>query len=152
MRLARLAITVMCALGASCSSQLESMRGAVRGSSGGGKNQASPAPTSTSTSTQSGSPDDPATDGGEADPDAGFEGDPVGFDLVQPILEKYCTSCHNPTGKNPDLTNYSRARIVGQHIVRTSAADIPAMPLGPDKLSEDEKKILRAWKAGGFAE
>lgn len=149
MRLARFAITVMCALGASCSSQLESMRGAVRGSSGGGKNQGSPAPTSTSTSTQSGNPDETP---GEPDAGGSVEGDPVRFDLVQPILEKYCTECHNPTGDNPDLTNYSRARIVGQHIVRTSATDIPAMPLGPDKLSEDEKKILRAWRAGGFAE
>jgi hypothetical protein len=132
------------------------MRGALRGSSGGGKNQGSPAPTSTSTSTQSGTPDEAPADGGETpgepDPDGAAEGDRVGFDLVQPILETYCTKCHNPTGDNPDLTSYSRARIVGQHIVRTSATDIPAMPLGPDKLSEDEKKILRAWRAGGFAE
>jgi uncharacterized membrane protein len=132
------------------------MRGAVRGAAGGDKSKGSPAPTSTSTSTQPGDPNEAPADGGEtageSDADGGAEGDPVRFDQVQPILEKYCTGCHNPTGNNPDLTSYSRARIVGQHIVRTSAADIPAMPLGPEKLSEDEKKILRAWRAGGFEE
>lgn len=163
MRLAKFAYTMLLALGAGCSGDLDLLRAARPGSSGDGANQNNRSPAATSTGTKDGTATDPTTsaDGSDdaADPDSGAagetdgagEGPVTGFELVEPILEKYCTRCHNPDGDNPDLTSYSRARIVGQHIVRTSAADIPAMPLGTAKLTDSEKATLRAWRAGGFA-
>lgn len=76
----------------------------------------------------------------------------VGFDQVFPILKQSCNGCHNPNGRNPDLTVYSRARAVGPAIVRTAASDSPTMPEGDPKLSEQDKATLRAWKDSGYIE
>lgn len=84
-------------------------------------------------------------------PSGSNDGAGVSFSLVEPILKKSCTNCHNPTGANPDLTTYAQARIVGQHIVRTAATAMPSMPRGAAQLSESDKATLRAWKDGGFA-
>lgn len=77
---------------------------------------------------------------------------PVGFDLVKPILDQNCISCHNPNGDNPDLTTYAKARIVGQGIVRTAASAVVTMPRGANELTDSEKQILQGWKSNGFAE
>src|SRR5438093_9900835 len=84
---------------------------------------------------------------------------------VRPILDKHCTSCHQPALKRSDLdlTTYAGLQAGGKRgpafvagspeqslvIQFVTAAVKPSMPFGQPPLAADEVSTLRDWiKAG----
>jgi WD40 repeat protein len=84
---------------------------------------------------------------------------------IRPILDKHCTSCHQPASKQSDLdlTTYDRFEAGGKRgpafvagspeqslvIQFITAAMKPSMPLGQPTLAADEVSTLREWIASG---
>src|SRR5262245_39923054 len=84
---------------------------------------------------------------------------------VRPILDRNCTSCHQPASKQSelDLTAYATFQAGGKRgpafvagspdqslvIQFITAAQKPSMPLGKPPLAADDVAIIRDWiKAG----
>ena len=84
---------------------------------------------------------------------------------IRPILDKHCTSCHQPATKQSDLdlTTHARFEAGGKRgpafvagspeqslvIQFITAAMKPSMPLGQPTLAADEVSTLREWIASG---
>src|SRR5262245_50829142 len=84
---------------------------------------------------------------------------------IRPILDKYCTSCHQPASKQSDLdlTTYGGFEAGGKRgpafvagspeqslvIQFITAAQKPAMPFGQAPLAANEVSALRDWIASG---
>ena len=84
---------------------------------------------------------------------------------IRPILDKHCTSCHQPASKQSDLdlTTHARFEAGGKRgpafvagspeqslvIQFITAAMKPSMPLGQPTLAADEVLTLREWIASG---
>jgi len=92
-------------------------------------------------------------------------GDPSYQRDVRPILDRNCTSCHQPASKQSelDLTTYAAFRAGGKRgpafvpgspdqslvIQFITAAVKPSMPLGQPPLAADEVAIIREWVTSG---
>jgi WD40 repeat protein len=91
--------------------------------------------------------------------------DPSYLRDVRPILDKNCTSCHQPASKQSDLdlTTYDTFRAGGKRgpafvagspeqslvIQFITAALKPSMPLGEPTLAADDVSTIRNWIASG---
>jgi WD40 repeat protein len=91
--------------------------------------------------------------------------DPSYLRDVRPILDKNCTSCHQPASKQSDLdlTTYAAFRAGGKRgpafvagspeqslvIQFITAALKPSMPLGEPTLAADDVSTIRNWIASG---
>jgi|WetSurMetagenome_2_1015567.scaffolds.fasta_scaffold674380_2 hypothetical protein len=63
---------------------------------------------------------------------------------IQPLLEKYCTSCHSSSGgQNPYLDTYTTAK----NGAASSLAEVQngGMPPGSAKMQPSEVALLEAW-------
>src|SRR5213592_213292 len=92
-------------------------------------------------------------------------GDPSYLRDVRPILDKNCTSCHQPasTQSDLDLTTYARFRTGGKRgptfvagspeqslvIQFITAAVKPSMPFGQPPLDANDVSTIRDWIASG---
>src|SRR5881396_1907541 len=92
-------------------------------------------------------------------------GDPSYLRDVRPILDKNCTSCHQPasTQSDLDLTTYARFRTGGKRgpafvagspeqslvIQFITAALTPSMPFGQPPLAANEVATIREWIKSG---
>src|SRR5712691_1350952 len=92
-------------------------------------------------------------------------GDPSYLRDVRPILDKNCTSCHQPasTQSDLDLTTYSRFRTGGKRgpafvagspekilvIQFITAALTPSMPFGQPPLAATDVSTIRDWIEAG---
>jgi WD40 repeat protein len=100
-------------------------------------------------------------------PDVGMQ-DPSYLRDVRPILEKSCTSCHQPASKQSDLdlTTYAGFQAGGKRgpgfvagspdqslvIQFITAALTPSMPFGQPPLAAGEVATLRDWIKSGAAD
>lgn len=71
---------------------------------------------------------------------------------IKGILDDKCISCHVKTGTRPnsDLTTYAGAKAFGELL--TDYVVGGRMPPPPATLTEDEKRLVKAWQTGGFLE
>ena len=83
------------------------------------------------------------------------------FAMVQPIIDKHCTSCHSMKPTNPAFTepplglaldSYEHIKVAAPKI-KQRAVDTDTMPLGnPTGMTAQERAILGQWIDGGAAE
>lgn len=74
---------------------------------------------------------------------------------VQPRLDYYCVSCHNPDGPlgsagGWDLSTYLFVRAAHASIMDAAVSRRSMPPGGARRLTPTDEAVLRKWKAGGF--
>jgi hypothetical protein len=67
---------------------------------------------------------------------------------IQPLLKKYCTSCHSPAGEEPPyLDSYSAAK--ANAALSLDRIQSGSMPRGGATMSAAEVSLFEAWVQGG---
>lgn len=76
---------------------------------------------------------------------------------IQPRVEYYCVSCHNPDGPlgnagGWDLSSYLLVRAAYLSIEQTALTERNMPPGGARRLSAEDAAIFRRWRDSGFLE
>jgi mono/diheme cytochrome c family protein len=76
---------------------------------------------------------------------------------IQPRMEYYCVSCHNPDGPlgnagGWDLSSYLLVRAAYRSIERAALTERSMPPGGARRLTAEDAAIFRRWRDSGFLE